>query len=689
MAKDEDKAPSANTKENDLLVATIKEKDVEQQILASEQFKECKEGIAQESDVKKREASLETCLKDKFKSLSDEELEELSGKLELGAYDPNANKSTKSIKSYLTDRVTKALRGDTKKDAKEITLKDMKYVDHSLYSKIYRSQIGKNILLETANYCLENLGLKDEATALVNYCAIPGVGDQETGLGKNCKIKGEVRVKDITESVLRSSHLKVGRMNGNKFKKFGTDNNWDKQSLISVMKKSDNSSSFWKDDAFEYRVCDPMKKADGSFDSNCKTDTTRTSSAISEMKRLEFDLGVNYMKGKIAFCTQVAIKNMCEVYKCRNVYDSSKLDEHSKKKCKELGFSQIEIGRKVEGKKEIGLKACGVLDRLKEYRRVIAALDKIDSVNDKSKGTGKGFRVKDVFAGKYTGGKGEKSIEEITTIASSELSGLSINDESEIEKLKGECFSNGEFNKDANKECEKLIANELDYKKAQDISAEMEAEKAAYLARVDKLASEGEGGKEGLKKYLEKQGLGHLADEESLSADKLATIIKDDYKAQRAALKKSMEEKFARTKDLKDAEGNVKEAQEDNFQKEIGNIAKENIVNMEKEKERIQTLIQYSNVLSSYLGAQISGGDEEDNTETTLAYQRQIELEHAKNDKSEANQQFATDEEYFNGEEVSQSTENANLQVDLAFIDSLLGNTEKSENILKLKEENK
>jgi hypothetical protein len=103
---------------------------------------------------------------------------------------------------------------------------------------------------------------------------------------------------------------------------------------------------------------------------------------------------------------------------------------------------------------------------------------------------------------------------------------------------------------------------------------------------------------------------------------------------------------------------------------------------MEKEKEKLETLLQYNNILTSYLGATIDDG--KDKTDTSLSYQRQIEMDLA---KKSGDDEFVDEySKFFDNGQEAQSTQDANLQVDINFIDSLLGNEEQTDAKLEKKE---
>ena len=238
--------------ELNLAVSTIKEKQIERQILESNDLlKECKEKHSTEAEA------LEKCVIDKFAGdeIGDEEIEKLADKLELGSYDKNASKSVKSIKDYLSDRVHNALRGESKKKVKEINLKDINFVDHALYARLYRSQVGKNILLETTNYCVTSFGLKDNPTYLASHCSI-----NMNRSAKSCSLDPSTSKIPSVISILNQAFTPV---KGDKLLATGKveNKNWSEAKSSDLLKPLETSD--WTR-VYEYEICDPLLNKEGT-----------------------------------------------------------------------------------------------------------------------------------------------------------------------------------------------------------------------------------------------------------------------------------------------------------------------------------------------------------------------------------------------------------------------------------------
>lgn len=665
FAQAADEKPSIDRKvfdkEIDLVVSTIKEQKVEKQLLESnELLKACKDKKANDPEAE----DVADCVKTQIANMDEATIEKLSKDLDLESFDKKASQNVTSIKDYLSQRIETALRGTPEgKEAKEITLKDMKFVDHAVYSKIYRSQIGKNILLEVTNYCISNFGVKEQPGRVTSSCMV----DAECGLGiVNVSIDGNEKPINLSKETIKVKIEDDGNITRT-FPTFTADpNDWEQFS--------------------EFESCDNMK--DSISAKKCDDKTSKSTQLIEELKKAEFALGADFLRAKINFCSMDVVKNMCEVYRCKNVYTSKSdiLDESGQGKnsmaCIKLlknfkGFpatrSTIYTANDPSKKIDVsGIKACGLVERLKEYRRVITALDELDKFNKDNKNKAVGMTLSDskAFKGTYRegeGGKDEKSVEEITTISSNEFSEVKFKDDSE--ELKKKCFEGGQL---ANtKECQELALNAIDEKTSNNITAEMEAETEVYLKRVADLKND----QESINEYLKKHGLEKYIDT-GLTNDDLVNLISDQYKSERASLKNAMMEKYrALTAPAEGSNGPTIEGiklQE----------AEKNVANMEQQKDKIKTLVQYNNIVTSYLSGTLKAeGSTEPGTVQELTYQREIELDNLSGSKDKtAQEEYKNYSQYFKADAATaKGSDRTNFQVDLNFIDTLLGNQKEEE----------
>lgn len=677
--------------EEDQYISTIKAQEVENQISETDVFKTCKEDEANDTPKK-----VEDCIKSKYDEIDPDEF---ADKMDLKSYDRNATKDSKSIREYLNKRIQKAVYGV---DPDEAKMKAAKIADHALYAKLYRSQIGKNILMEVSNYCLSNLGFKDDPYAVVNHCVM-----KHAVKDKNGKLKYDAsgNVSKVPSQSCAKLNTSIQSSNGKKYGggalypntiSFAQNEGYEDKGIKRIF-KSDSFTTYtstkpddiWKE-LTEYTISDDCKEKDGNYCAKyvVKPDGTRglvkvrNTSFLDSVKELEFKLGPEYMKNKYSFCSFTAIKNMCEVYRCQNVYDSKTKDADKEKVDYCMDVLNIQAQNKYQdpypathtpltdptNPKSAGLIACSVVERLKEYRKVIEGLDKIDE-NNKGLIAQKGFDKSMYKPGFYGSGNkdGEKSVEEITTISSSEISenvklGLS---EEEAKELREECIDAASGSLLQEEKCKALLSD-LDDEGEKQVIAEVEAETQAYLKRLEAMKDDDES----IKEYLIKNGLSKYIDRVGEDNDLLAKLIADEYKSQRAALKKSMMDKYNRIKEEKNAAG---ASAGPSIEEQEGQIAEESISNLEKQKERIQTLFQYNNVISSYMSAEL--GDGEDAEKTDLSYIRQYELE-GMNEFGNEDTKAKYDEysKTLQGDDDRSASGNEQMSVDLGFIDSLLGN---------------
>ncbi|MBL7665590.1 MAG: hypothetical protein JNM93_10695 [Bacteriovoracaceae bacterium] len=123
-------------------------------------FKEC--AAKNENDVTKRNECIKKDFDAQLDSTDDEKLKKLSNGLGLHKFGLIQDNTSNNIRAYLSERLESALYGEeyvknkkTKADALKAT-SNHKYVDHGVFYDLYADQLGKNLLVEVAAYCLEN-----------------------------------------------------------------------------------------------------------------------------------------------------------------------------------------------------------------------------------------------------------------------------------------------------------------------------------------------------------------------------------------------------------------------------------------------------------------------------------------------------------------------------------------------------
>ncbi len=134
-----------------------------------------------------------------------------------------------------------------------------------------------------------------------------------------------------------------------------------------------------------------------------------------------------------------------------------------------------------------------------------------------------------------------------------------------------------------------------------------------------------------------------------------------------------MMDKFNKLADKKDDPNATSPATPDpDLALEQGQIAEESLVDLQKQKERIQTLFQYNNVISSYMAAKTEGED------TELSYQRDIELDGmSKFGDEKEKEKYEEYSKILSDDNARASSGNEQMEVNVDFIEEImLGDSE-------------
>jgi hypothetical protein len=664
------KLSKAEQEEANKYLAAAKAIEIEKQLSESELLKECKTKPNATLD------EIQSCVQQKITDPSFN-AEEFAKKTNLRSFDLDASKDATSIRKYLSERLNRALYGEP--DAKKMR----KLVNQEVFYELYRTQIGNNILMDISNYCLSNFGHKNNPNIILNQCSYyvqPSANNSNSTNDPN-----KTNSQDEKQLTCASPSYQIkstkndeidGDLTGKLIEMVATpnQNNGMLEFQTNDFKVSNVNSSdkFW-DNVAEYELadnCDTNKDKQTCVKEITKKDNNgnpitvkmRNTSLINAIKEIEFKLGPDYLREKYSWCSFTIVHNMCELYRCRNIYNNE-TDQAIKEKCQSYGIT-VPYTPSSDLDKETGLKACSVVAKLKEYRRTLAALDKIEE-NHKGKKSTTGFNANVYSGGHYQGGsaKDELALTELTVISSDELvknTNLGLSEE-EAQQLRDECLTTG-GNLSEDPKCQKLLAN-TNEDEQKNITAELEAETQLYLQRVKALENE-----EDIKQYLIKHGLTKYIDKIHENPELLKQLIQDQYKSERDALKKNMMDKF---KQLTDKPQNSPNSNDNGL--DANKVATDNILELEKQKERIQTLFQYNNVISSYLSAQFKDSDGKVTGEATdLSYIRQIEMKGL-------NEEKRTEYEASLGESSGGQKKGTSIQVDLKFIDTLLGNSQEQQ----------
>lgn len=673
--------------EVETFIEAVKEKEDEELILSSEQFKECKEKFKNFKQDSSKKDDLVKCLNEKILAEgSDQEeantkLLEVAKKLGITSVNPKIGESPKSIKEYLQKRIRRVVHGDAEGQEQLRKLSEKEFVDHRLYYQLYKEQVGKNTLLQVSRYCIENFGYEDP----FNLVIVPKSDEKNKENLQNGNITKEMLFKKIDVSEVNSK-LKgkssseiiktpyVERFVLNKTIKDDPRLAFD---LIKPIENSlEKSVLIWRNQSKikEFELC--TREDEKQCDEEFKKKDYRPLKAVELLKDAEFALnsvsGNNQvLQDKYNFCAGQVVKNMCEIYRCNNVY-SLKTPEKERRRCKSLfnitvnkedstivkkdpnNPNNSNFRENFESSDSKGAIACTVQKRLSQYRKVLKALKEIDS----------DFDAQQINISKFAGGAsnfgfrgnfqvGDK-VDRLTSISSTELtenvSTLS-GAEERAKELKEKCMEKEGDPNDPNssqrmvlkkqaledENC-KLLLSELDQSKTETILLDTELKSVAKLKQLDKMKS-----KEDLEKFLTENDMGdYIGRLEEITdnpkkLDEIKNLISQKFRSERMAIVDRLKEKFKKSSQIKVSPKKDEAILDENLNLK-NEIANQSIADIETHKRRVESLFEYSNIASSFLGLKDQESNEIVGSNSTG---RIIELEDGK-DKENLSQYFSS-----------------------------------------------
>lgn len=593
-----DKSEKDPTKDK-VVVSNLKKREVEKSLQDNEKLKKCKN---------KPTSALQTvCIDEMVQGLGPKELEAIAKDLGESAFRVEGGARSESIKNFMKQRISKLIYGE-KKDTNSAN--PPKVVDHDIYREIYKSQLGKNMLLDINTYCLENIGFDKPLTML----SIDATGSF-----------GKATVSDLGDA-------------------------------SNVIGASKQVSSFIKK-INEYTLGDENR--------NTTTDFYRSSKTLNLLKRAsikiyEKDEDLGRKLG--SFCRRQMIPAMCLRYKC-NTTKNLILDEDLK--CKDLLVSYTKNPNDQNGK-----IACALTAKLESYKKTFVELEKQKDFSKSQEQSASFSQASDIVKSEY------EKIDEITSVGSKELvnevEALKNVDEN-VQEIQDKCSSDADLESEF---CKDLITS-LSAQNEGDILVENELANAVYEQR---LLNAGNVGKDELKEFLEKNNLlDKYGDQlDSLDPSKLAQIIANDYKTKKNALKDTMMDKLNA---LRDTNG-TKKAKD--FQAKGTIKLKEE--SLKNEKDYIDTMFEYNNIITSYLTLSKQGeGGKDSAREVVGSFGQNKNSEMASLEKYKANLTTEQQAEYDQYKEMfknessgSSNRKNSMDSVDfIGFLDDVLGTPKK------------
>ena len=264
------------------------------------------------------------------------------------------------------------------------------------------------------------------------------------------------------------------------------------------------------------------------------------------------------------------------------------------------------------------------------------------------------------------------NVNDLTTIASNDLSkGIdkAMNGEATAEDLQEKCMEDDGSGRFILKQtaaedsmCQSIIAS-LNKDEFSNIETAEKTQASLELKKLENLKDQKE-----LAEFLERNNLTEYMQDGELSADDLEKVkvhIAQEYKAKKLAVIESLKEKFRKESELDQSEEQKSKETVENE----AMIASQAIADVKEHKNRVETLIQYSNVVSSYLEFQEGKGKD-----AKVVGQNTAGLIAEKGSASE-------DDKYMQYFENEGSGASKNTKIDyIQFLDTVTGNNKSEDN---------
>jgi hypothetical protein len=594
--------------QNKEYIASLRSRVIEDHIIDSETYKQCYDKLSDtNTDPETLKTEVRNCVSNEIANASKEDLEKLQSSLEIKDIEISGAKTSDNLQAYLQERIHDAIHGPGSYNKKK--LKELKYVDQKQYFYLYRSQIHKNITLDLAKYCLENVGSSQGPEYFVNFKMDSGNLSKED-FGSN---------KFLKTDTAKYEQYQLATYNSNEDKYDPKDFNAITASALLSTSGNDFGQKFK-----EYNFCPSINHGSTPEDLKdpCHRTHARGPELIDQLKKYELEQSKTKpddLAQRFLVCSRVVLQNACEVYRCNNTYDWKKFDPSKEdtinkklKYCKNnLGIdltssanNQTDInGNTIVSVDDIAKKngqhACNLISKIEGYKKTLKQVDAVLADLDENFKVRHGYAVESTFKGEYRGGRGddEKKIDEMTTVASKELSTkveqFSKNKEA-AQELRQKCMDeNGQVINLTDPDCQGLAMNPDQVKSMRAATLQAEAETQAYLKRIEEL----KGNDEDLKTFLAKHGLeSYIGQVGALPDEEIIEVLKTKYKADRQAVISTMNDKLY---DI------INKQDESEITQEVAN---EKIAEIDSKKERLETLFNYANIVTSYVQLEAEDG---------------------------------------------------------------------------------
>lgn len=704
-------APTISQEDEEVFLAAIKEKEVREQLKSSPQFKKCISSAESISDIKEKNEAIRKCMTTVIADFGDSELEQLDEKLGTGIFDKKKASTSRSLREYLGDRMSEAIYGvDEAARRKFVSLKEQNLVQHETFYKLYREQLAKNTMLHISQYCFENFGFDDSRNFVVDSETVLDklvVEDNSNNASFSYKFDKNKLVTKITPQTKDCESTKYYDQSGEIPKhsaliRASTVENCPATYLVNSV--FSNSSKLR-----EFQICSKSKIEDCLSPAEAKNATDKTRAAyqkyrtvdmLDAMKKAEFKMAENTqdlsIRTRFQFCTLNVIHNMCEVYRCNNIYTENSSKEIIDK-CKRYGITTLSDDQlsntnqerlKTDGSKDTGAMACNIKRELENYRQMIASTSAIEEQLQKDYNALKSnakyqkFSVAGSVGSVYQAKGGNKvSTNELTSIGSKDLiDNVSDISESEAtaEKLRDLCMSEENDPNDPSKKIY-VLKNDLstsDEKKCQELRASLssdnfenmkldaEAQTEIYVKKINDLGNS----RDQLLEFIKEEGLeGKIGanDLGNMNPDQLRELLIGHYRSEQLTQLDAIKKRFQ--KELEATQNAITQEEKDLKKAAEQAVAQEKLSDIAEHKRRVANLFQYSNVITSYLGLV----DEKTGKESSNIVGRKLEVDNKLNEDTEAYM------EYF-GKGIKDENTNVNTDSYIKLIDSVISGQDKT-----------
>ena len=515
-------------------IATIQESKIEDQLTKSTEFKSCaaksKLEVGKSGKGKENEAAIaeiEKCFTDKIKGQSPQQLEKLSDKMGLQSYGLVQSKAAKDITEYLSKKISKALTGV---DPDEKNLKTM---------------------IENSKF--KNQNVVDQSLFFKLY---------QTQLGKNVLLE----ISRFCYNDLGNEAAPANPKSFNEYWNNGVFDSWLMSLKADQLKSNEKAIQGWVADG-RAKVSD----TDGTTKFKIKIDTSSDNKGQLEAIAQNFTtLDQRFSENFFTFCSRL-ITPMCNVYK-DNVAICNQDPSKSVAECK----------------KQEGAKACLTQARLEQYRKAISKTAEYIKKIEEDPQSGVTFNIAGM---KVYDGKGDNSIDAITSISSSDI----MNSQSKAYKAKLENFDSSKC--DASPEladCEVLIDQKQSEFEIDNVNLKMTVKNAAEIERLLSLKKANEAD---FKKYLEENGYADILDayNKDPSAD-LTSLLKKKFDGRKEAY----------LNELKNKVGSQQAADDDTKKASKADAV---VKDLKQKPAEIAQLVMFNNIISSSFELKNAKGD--------------------------------------------------------------------------------